>query len=159
MRALRTAFASAKDRLGGRIVHYSVQSNHVHLLVEVVEERSLTRAMQGLSIRIARGLNRELGRKGSVFADRYHARALVTPREVRLALAYVLSNHRRHAPATSSVIDPCSTGDPFDGWSGSFQRGPSSASAGTVVSARTWLLSRGWRRWGPIDPSGVPGRR
>src|SRR5262245_4211498 len=82
MRVLRAAFRTAKERFGLRLVHYAVQGNHLHLVVEAEEARALSRAMQGLGVRIARGLNRELGRRGRVLADRYHARALETPREV-----------------------------------------------------------------------------
>jgi hypothetical protein len=52
--------------------------------------------MQGLAIRIAKGLNRLWGRKGKVFEDRFHERVLETPREVRTALAYLVHNARRH---------------------------------------------------------------
>jgi hypothetical protein len=68
----------------------------LHLLVEASDRRALSRGMQGLSIRVARATNGELGRKGRVFADRYHARALTTPRAVRFALRYVLLNVHKH---------------------------------------------------------------
>ena len=85
----------AYDRFGTRIVEFSVQHDHVHLVVESRDARALSRAMQGLAVRLARGLNRSLGRRGKVFADRYHHRVLGTPRQVRYALAYVLCNGRR----------------------------------------------------------------
>jgi putative transposase len=72
-----------------RVVHYSVMTNHLHFLVEAVNEVALARGMQGLSIRMARALNRLRGRTGRAFADRYHGRILRTPRGVR----------RRHDPA------------------------------------------------------------
>jgi hypothetical protein len=34
--------------------------------------------------------------EGRVFVDRYHAHALLTPREVRAALVYVLQNWAKH---------------------------------------------------------------
>src|SRR5438876_2768087 len=73
-----------------RVVHYSVQANHVHLLVEAEGTRALGRGMQGLGIRLAKAINRRLGRRGRVWAERYHGRALRTPREVRNGLVYVL---------------------------------------------------------------------
>src|SRR5262245_61966555 len=57
-RELKRAFAAGAMRHGMRLVHYSVQSNHVHLLVEAEHERALARGMQGLCVRIARALNR-----------------------------------------------------------------------------------------------------
>src|SRR5260221_1288761 len=53
--------------------------------------------MQGLSIRIARRLNKKLERRGKLFAARYHERILRTPTETRRALICVLGNARRHA--------------------------------------------------------------
>src|SRR5205814_10262823 len=72
---------SSADRLGLRLVHFTIQSNHVHFLVEARDARSLARGMQGLLVRIARGLNRLWHRRGPVLADRYHSHVLKTPRE------------------------------------------------------------------------------
>ena len=159
MAVLRKAFAAGRDHFGFRLVHYSVQEGHVHLLVEAPEKRRLGRGVQGLCVRIARRLNQRLGRRGRVFADRYHARALRTPREVRHALAYVLLQARRHGAqqhvGISSAIDPCTSGGCFDGWTfGEPRAGPWQ---GTVVEARTWLLRAGWRKHGRINPAEVPG--
>ncbi|MBK7643330.1 MAG: transposase [Planctomycetes bacterium] len=96
-------------------VHYSIQSNHLHLIVEARDRLALSAGMKGLLVRMARALNRVWNRRGSVFADRYHARSLDTPREVRNALVYVLHNSRKHG-IHSKGIDPCSSGLWFDGW-------------------------------------------
>ena len=62
MQRILTSLNRAKERLGVRIVHYSVQRDHLHLIVEATDARALSRAMQGLSVRIAKSLNRVLGR-------------------------------------------------------------------------------------------------
>jgi len=133
-----------------RLVHFSVQSDHLHLIVEADSGRDLARGLQGLGVRCARAINRALGRHGSAWAERYHAHPLRTPREVRLALVYVLMNFRKHLRAAPG-IDPCSSGRWFDGWS-SEEVAP--AGSRPVVLAQTWLGSIGWRRGGgPIDYS------
>ena len=81
-----------------RIVHFSVQADHVHLLVEADDQASLSRGLMGVAIRLARAVNRVVGRRGSVWADRYHARSLRTPREVRHGIVYVLMNWKKHSP-------------------------------------------------------------
>ena len=107
--ALARAFWGGANRFGFRLVHYSVQGNHVHLLVEAQDERSLSRGMNGLGVRVARGLNRVMGRRGKVLDDRYHGHILRTPTEVRRARAYLLQNARKHYgraaadPYTSNV--------------------------------------------------------
>jgi hypothetical protein len=58
--------------------------------------------VQGLSVRVARAVNGQLARTGRLFADRYHARALTTPRAVRYALRYVLLNARKHFAASGA---------------------------------------------------------
>jgi REP element-mobilizing transposase RayT len=94
--AVRKALAEGKQHFGFSLVHFSVQRDHLHLIAEASDRRALSRGIQGLSIRVARAVNRQLARKGRLFSDRYHARALKTPREVRFALRYVLLNARKH---------------------------------------------------------------
>jgi putative transposase len=92
-----SALRGAQRRTGFRVVHFSIQGNHVHLIVEAGGTRSLANGVRSLSIRLARGLNAMMGRTGPVFEDRYHAHVLRTPAEVRNALRYVLGNYSSHA--------------------------------------------------------------
>lgn len=159
------ALRGVLGREGFRVVHYSIQSNHAHLIVEAAGGDDLARGMQALSIRLAKGVNRALGRRGAVLSDRYHVRALRTPREVRNALCYVLQNHRRHvasdlARSGSMIdptwIDPCSSGATFDGWRGGPPASPRPGAPPPVSSARFWLLTVGWRRHGLLESDEVP---
>jgi len=142
--------AASRDQF--RIAHFSVQTNHVHLLVEANESRALQRGMQGLGIRLAKAINRVLGRHGKIWSDRYHCRALRTPREVRNGLIYVLLNGRKHH-VTGRGIDPCSSGSWFGGWK---QRVEAAHGPVPVREPRTWLLRVGWRRSGPIRFDDAP---
>ena len=146
-----------------RICQYSVQGNHLHLIVEPSSSDRLTRGMTAFNTSCARRLNRTLGRTGKVFADRYHARVLRTPAEVRRALCYVLNNWRRHDEhkGTGWYTDPFSSAAFFDGWRNDHRPRPPPwlADEGEPVAApRFWLLTNGWRRHGSIDPREVPGR-
>lgn len=86
-----------------RIVHFALMIRHLHLIVEAKDRDALSRGMQGFGVRLARRLNKELGRRGRVLRDRYHEHILRTPREVRNALCYVLRNSARgDAPASSA---------------------------------------------------------
>ncbi|HXK23198.1 MAG TPA: transposase [Myxococcota bacterium] len=96
VRELRRSFAAACERGTSRLVHFSIQRDHLHLLLEAEDEAALGRAMKSISARVARAVNRALRRTGPVLLGRYHVRALRTPREVRNALAYVLLNARKH---------------------------------------------------------------
>ena len=121
----------------------------LHLIVEANNRRGLARGMQGLSIRMAKALNRLWQRSGKIFADRFHSRALKTPREVRNALAYVLLNTNHHGVRYTDGCDPCSSGASFDGWRDAKNTGAESR-PGFLARARTWLLRVGWRRHGLI---------
>jgi REP-associated tyrosine transposase len=92
---LRQAFL-AGSKNGFRVVHHSVQGNHLHMIVEAEDQRVLSRGMQGLGTRVARGLNRVMQRAGSVLDDRFHAHILRTPTEVRRVRNYLVNNARHH---------------------------------------------------------------
>jgi len=136
-----------------RVVHYCLMHNHFHILVEARDRVALARGMQRLNIRIAKRVNRTIGRGGRVFADRYHRHDLRTPFEVRHAIRYVLLNRhmwleRRGRSREISGIDGCSSGRWFEGWA---RRPPAARDGPVVLPATTWLLRIGWRKWGPIQ--------
>jgi REP element-mobilizing transposase RayT len=132
------------SRASFRIVEFSLQSDHVHVIAEADSPAARRRGLWGLAVRTAKAINRRLGRRGRIWGDRYHARALATPREVRRAMTYVLLNFCKHLRAPPGV-DPLSSGPWFDGWA----RPPPAPSAPRPVAlARTWLGTVGWRRAG-----------
>jgi REP element-mobilizing transposase RayT len=96
-----------------RVVHFSVQLDHVHLIVEARDKHALSSGVRGLSISIARRVNGLVNRRGRVWADRWHGRALDSPRAVRNALGYVLANFRKHQRAARALFDPYSSAPDF----------------------------------------------
>ena len=143
------------------MVHYSVQRNHMHLVVESAGKEALGRGMKSIAARLARVVNRVFGRSGPVLYGRYHLRVLRTPREVRSVLAYVLLNARRHwkqrnGSAPALRLDEASSARWFDGWKRSIPA-PLVREPPEVAAAHTWLLGTGWRRYGLVDPAEVPG--
>ncbi len=161
LRVIETSLEGAKTWKTFRVVHFSSLGDHLHLVVEADDQRALSSGMQGLGIRLAKGLNRMMGRKGKVFADRFHAHVLSTPAETRHAIAYVLLNHRSHrvrggAPVGRGSMDPFSSGAWFDGW----KERPEPAKGPAVTSLpRTWLLAAGWRRRGLVSLHEIPSVR
>jgi len=159
VRAFERSLSLASERGDFRVVHYSLQSNHVHLLVEAVSPAALACGMKSVAARLARAVNRVFGRTGRVLADRYHLHSLKTPREVRNALRYVLLNARHHASRLSRRVqlDAASSARWFDGWIKGWEVPRDTSGTSPVARARTWLLNLGWRRCGLIDPADVPG--
>jgi hypothetical protein len=162
-RCVNDALLRCAIRRDVRVVHVSIQNTHLHLLVEADDATALARGMQAFEISAARRLNRATGRRGKVFADRYHARAITTPRAARHALAYVLNNWRKHREDAGRgwKIDPFSSGVTFDGWRGLTHvagfRLPRGYLALPVAFPTGWLLTRGWRRHGLVDVRERPG--
>jgi len=154
--AVVTALSAGKKGVGFRLVHYSIQSNHLHLIVEAADNKALARGMKALNVRVARAVNRLRGAQGRVFSDRYHAHVLSSPREVRHALVYVLNNFRKHGAASPRErFDACSSAASFDGFVAGAESACSEDEA-AVMAARSWLLTTGWRRHRLIDPFEMP---
>jgi REP element-mobilizing transposase RayT len=164
VRELECSFAESCERNDFRLVHYSIQGNHAHLIVEADDEGALGRGMKALGARVARAVNRIFRRSGPVLADRYHLHVLRTPHEVRNALAYVLLNARKHSAAAGRTlsrafgIDPASSARWFDGWCRPVDEiGPPSPLGRPVAHPRSWLLEIGWKRDGLLSPNAIPG--
>ena len=161
VRELERSLTAACERGRFRLVHYSVQHDHLHALVEATSARDLACGMKSIGSRLGRAVNRVFRRRGRVLSDRFHLHVLRTPREVRHALAYVLMNARRHLAKLGrpmprvARMDPASSGGWFDGWrtagAALDERPP------PVATPHTWLLRIGWRRHGLLDLAEIPG--
>ena len=129
-RVVTAAFAAARGRFGLRLIEFNVLGNHLHLVVEADHNQALSRGMQGLSVRIAKAMNRLMGTRGAVLGDHYHANMLESPTRLVNAIAYVLGNAEHHFGATGP--------DPF-----------SSAACDRkllLCVGVSWLVRVGWRR-------------
>lgn len=162
--AVKKALIAHAGTEGFRVCQFSVQQNHIHMVVEARSKERLSRGVQGLAIRLARGINRAQNRTGKVFADRYHARILKTPREVKNCLNYVINNQAKHNPVRDGdwyLIreDICSSAPWFDGWRYRAHIRCVPTGPPPVEKANTWLLTVGWRRHGLLVPAYVPPAR
>ena len=95
--ALSRAFWQGCNRFGFRLVHYSVQGNHMHLIVEAEGEKSLSKGMNGLGVQSGaraqsrhgaqrRRARRALPRAHLADADGSEERARVSARQREEAL-------------------------------------------------------------------------
>ena len=157
---IRRSFRQTCERGDFRLVHYSVQSDHVHLVVEAHGSDAMGRGMKSLSSRIARAVNRVFGHMGKVLEGRYHLHLLKTVAEAWNALRYVLLNAHKHfwrrfGQKPPPQVDWASSGRHFEGWA---HRVPGTRD-GPREAARpqSWLLREGWKRKGLIDPCAIPG--
>jgi REP-associated tyrosine transposase len=172
--ALRETTIVTAKREGFRIVHVSIQRDHIHLIVEADGKDSLSKGVRGFSISAARQINQAITerggdrRTGKVIGDRFHARPLTSPRAVRNALAYILGNWRHHGEdraehARSWRVDPFSSGPLFFGWK-ELEDSPvlwplrPTYQPLIVFRPRTWLLAKGWCQFHPlVSVHEVPG--
>ena len=164
-RAIGKALSSIVEEREFRVVHLSIQNNHLHLLVEAGNKEELSRGMQRFGSAAARAINDVMKRKGKVFRYRFHATEIKSPRQMRCALSYVLNNWRKHREdqrserARAAHVDPYSSGVSFAGWQGGkFEKLPEGYAPLPVAEAKTWMLRAGWRRYGDIGLREVPRR-
>lgn len=172
-KAIRDAMQFARQRGRIRIVHLSIQRDHLHLLVEADSKDLLAKGIAGFKVAVARNVNLALAsdgvrRRGSVFAHRYHLTVITTPTQARRVLAYVINNWRKHREDVGGMrawlTDPYSSGRSFADWlelADGRALTPAEPTYGALaVSApESWLLRAGWKRAGPISAFEVPSRR
>src|SRR5262249_46155825 len=137
LNVLTTALYRGADRFGMKVVQASVQGNHCHLLVEADRTASLTRGMKGLGVRIAKGLNRLMGRRAQPPAPPSPAHTPNPPREARTPAPYIRHNPRHHmeplgARFSPTWVDPFTSGAPDFGL--------------RLPAPRTWLVRQAWPR-------------
>jgi REP element-mobilizing transposase RayT len=171
--ALRSAIARSQRGAAFRITDFSVEPNHGHFITEAVDREALGNGVRALVIRLTLAIRRITGHRGPIWADRYYAHELRSPREYRNALSYVLNNWKKHVRGAGGM-DPCSSAPWFSGWSDlakSCSDGWASAQPGViepwkalgppvpkrlstreadmtpvcpVVAPETWLAKTGW---------------
>ena len=157
-------------RRGVRVLHYSIQDNHLHLMIEGRDSADLSNQMRSLFSRIAFAVNAVARRAGKLFRDRHHRHELRTPTETRNALVYILFNDRKHgfndrkdgaraavgAPADAD-LDLRSSALWFKGWDPGVPRPPLTREEMGILASdmecptsppETWLARVGWRRGG-----------
>jgi REP element-mobilizing transposase RayT len=150
---------------GFRICEFNVLGNHLHLITEAADKDALARGLQGFEVSVARRLNSALMRSGKLFAQRYHARYLKSPREVRNALRYVLLNRKHHEAEkrfSKYWIDPWSSAAWFTGWAQPVRadepwKRELLALDAPTAKATVWLLTDGWKRHGLLRFDERPG--
>lgn len=127
---VRHCFKASRGLHGLRLVEFSVLSDHLHLVVEADDHVSLSRGVQGLAVRLARGLNRLLRRTGKLFADHFHSHLLKSPTEVARAISYVRTNAQHHYGERGADVFSSRAPDANE----------------LLVAATCWLLRVGWLR-------------
>jgi putative transposase len=168
-RRVRACIARA-HRGGLRVTHFSVQRDHVHLVVEAPDKRGLARGVQGIASGIARAVNHLVGRAGRFWRGRYHRRDLASPRQVRSAIVYVTMNFRKHVghdETVLTVLDARSSAAWLEGWQK--RAGPwleelhradlvreLVPDRAPVSTSSTWLGAVGWKRHGLVSPDEMP---
>ncbi len=105
-----------------KILHFSVQSNHIHLIIEVESSEILTSAMKSFCRTLSGKIRANSKHKVSkIFKHRHHTHTLKTPREVKLALKYVLMNGAKHLEKLP-FIDLFSSSSLFQQWAQLFDQ-------------------------------------
>lgn len=95
-------------KIGLRVIHYTLEFDHVHLLVEVDSNQQLAKGMQSFGISFSKGINKIKAQVGKVFKTRYHFRKLKSPNEIKNVIFYILGNSLKHKK-DFSILSPYNT--------------------------------------------------
>lgn len=135
------AIGALRRRRGFQVVQYAILGNHLHLIAEAEGSARLSAGVRALTIRVARGLNRMMGRTGPVFEDRFHAHVLRTPTEARNAARYVANNYRNHL-AREGLAVPAAAADRYSSDAGRAPRNRQLEFWPDAVTSppRSWLM-------------------
>jgi REP element-mobilizing transposase RayT len=151
LNAFRKATREAQ-KFGFHVVHFSLLSNHVHLIAEAKNSKALASGMKSLNGRFGKAVRAFTGGRGRVFAGRFHLHVLKSPTEMKRALEYVLLNLAKHTKVIEH-LDEFSTAFRFREWRALIGRRMNllledlPEANGTYLSApRSWLLTSGWKR-------------
>ena len=173
MKILRnqTALGKAKRKYTDvfRVLHFAIQDNHVHVMVEADDARALRSGVSGLVIAFARQLAKLFGRKKlKVWAERFHSREVGSPQDVVNTLQYIFQNYKKHGALTygHGIVDRFSSARQFDGWQQKqlygapldqisfYIHGPE---PWAPAQPTTWLVSTGWKKYHPpLDTRAKP---
>ena len=157
-----------------KVAHFSIQTNHIHIMIEADDTKTLRSGVSGLVIAFARQLAKLLGRKKcKVWAERFHSRELHAPRDVRNVLSYIFQSFKHHETTHGSGMRSrphrYSSARWFDGWyqqvlipipidESAYMRGPPPWVPTTAGEPRTWLLGTGRKeRHGKLNMMDRPG--
>ncbi len=146
--------ARGAARFDFKIIHFSIQADHVHVVAEAASNKALAQGMRSFGGRLGKWVRRIVGGVGPVFAGRYHVNVLANPTKMKNALAYVLQNHAHHRKVLKH-LDEFSSAVYFSQWRQlfGFTAGPllvdhrRAADLPDYLSApRSWLARDGWMR-------------
>jgi putative transposase len=68
--------AKARRRFHFRLWDFRIMGNHIHFLIKPGEGGALSKIMQWIKCNFAKAWNKEHGRKGHVWGERFHSRII-----------------------------------------------------------------------------------
>jgi REP element-mobilizing transposase RayT len=90
-------------RQGLKIIHFSLEYDHVHLLIEADNNTLLGKGMKAFGVTFAKAINRLRKLRGAVYKHRYHFRRIESCSQLKNVLHYIFNNGIRHG-TSSNVI-------------------------------------------------------
>ncbi|MGZ3787001.1 MAG: transposase [Bacteriovorax sp.] len=101
---LKRAILNAR-RQGLKVIHYSLEYDHVHLLIEAENNHILGKGMQAFGGTFSKAINRMRKLKGGVYKHRYHFRKISSARELKNVMNYIFTNGLKHKTA-KNIVNP-----------------------------------------------------
>jgi putative transposase len=145
---------------GLHVIQYSLQHDHIHMVVEVANNKKLRAGMYSLASSFARALQKKMGLTGGIFKGSFHMVVITSPTQMKRVLTYVLLNYCKHSKMLEH-LDPFSSGRFFVKWrellgrkrwnpvlEWEIQGEREDAAVIGLSPPQSWLARQGWLRAG-----------
>lgn len=99
---LKKAIFNAR-RQGLKVIHYSLEYDHIHLIIEADNNRTLGKGMQAFGVTLAKAINRMRKVKGQVYKHRYHFRQITSSRQLKNVMTYIFNNGVKHKTSATAL--------------------------------------------------------
>jgi REP element-mobilizing transposase RayT len=99
---LKRAIQNARKQ-GLRVIHFSLEYDHVHLLIEAENNTTLGKGMQAFGVTFSKAINRVRKTTGKVYKHRYHFKAITSPKQLKNVMSYIFKNGVKHGTSKSML--------------------------------------------------------
>ena len=80
------------DGIKYQLLHWCIMPNHIHLLIEILGDHTMSDIMHSLRSYTANEINRRLGRSGTLWMPEYYDRYIRDQRHYEITTNYILNN-------------------------------------------------------------------
>lgn len=90
-------------KMGLRVIHFTLEYDHIHLLIEAENNHLLGKGMQSFGVTLSKAINKLKKTSGQVYRHRYHFRKITSARQLKNVMNYIFRNGLKHGTSAGIV--------------------------------------------------------